>query len=170
MIKKLCQNQKGMTLLELLMVIALVGVLSIALGSISYSVIYRTEGNSAHVAAASGIENAASRIARDGQSAQNTNLVPGAAAVSSITLNWMDPITGDFHAVLYFLSGSDLRRRESINSVVQTETTVTKYFTGAGFSQPVNETRLFKVTLTSSGGSPTVNETREYHVTLRAMG
>ncbi len=168
--KKLSQNQKGMALLELLVVTALVGLLTIALGSISYSVIYRTRDNSAHVAAASGMESAVSWITNDGQRSQNTNLTPGAVAVSNLTLSWMDPVSGNSYAILYFLSGSDLRRRESINSVVQTERTVAKYVTAVGFSQPVNEIRLFKVSLTSSGGSPRVNETREYNVTLRAMG
>lgn len=170
MIKKLSQNQKGMALLELLVVTALVGLLTLALGSISYSVIYRTEGNSAHVAAASGMESAVSWITNDGQRAQNTTLSPGAEAVSNLTLNWLDPATGDSYTILYFLAGNDLRRRESINNVMQTERTVAKYMTAVGFSQPVNETRLFKVSLTSSGGSPRVNETREYYVTLRAMG
>ncbi len=170
MIKKLSQNQKGMALLELLVVIALIGLLTIALGSISYGVIYRTAGNSAHVSAASGMESAVSWITNDGQRSQNTNLIPGAEAVSNLTLSWTDPTAGDFYEISYFLSGNDLRRRESINSVVQTERTVAKYMTAISFSQPVNETRLFKVSLTSSGGSPRVNETREYHVTLRAMG
>ena len=170
MIKKLSQNQKGMTLLELMVVIALVGLLTIALASISYSVIYRTQGNSAHVAAASGMESAVRWITNDGQRSQNTSLIPGAGVVSNLTLSWMDPVSGDSYEIYYFLSGNDLRRRESINSVMQTERTVAKYMTAVGFSQPLNETRLFKVSLASSGGSPRVNETREYHVTLRAMG
>ncbi len=170
MIKKLSQNQEGMTLLELLVVIALVGLLTVAFGSISYGVIYRTAGNRAHVTAASGMESAVKWIANDGQGAQNTNLIPGAAAVGTITLNWTDPVGGNSYAIFYYLSGGDLRRRASTNGVVQTERTVAKYVTAAGFSQPVNETRLFKASLTSSGGSPRVTELREYNVTLRANG
>ncbi len=170
MIKKLTKNQKGMTLLELLVVTALVGLLTTAFASISFSVISRTELNSAHVAAALGMESAVSWITNDGQMAQNTSLIPGAEAVSNLTLYWMDPTTGNSYTIFYFLSESNLLRRDSINSVVQNEKIVAKYITGVGFSQPVDETRLFKVSLTSSGGSPRVNETREYHVTLRAVG
>jgi hypothetical protein len=158
-----------MALLELVVVIALMGLLTIAFGSISYNVIYRTRDNSGHVTAASGMESAVNWITNDGQGSQNTTLIPGAAAVGSLTLSWTDPATGDFHTILYFLSGTDLRRRESINSVVQTERTVVQHTTAVGFSQSVNDIRSFQVSLTASGGSIRVNETREYNVTLRAM-
>lgn len=170
MIRKLSQNQQGIALMELLVVIALMGLLTIALVSISYVVIPRTEDNSAHVASASGMESAANWITNDGHRSQNTNLIPGAEAVSNLTLSWTDPVNGDFYEISYYLSENDLRRKESINSVVQTERIVAKYMTVIGFSQPVNVTRAFKASLTSSGGGPRLNETREYHVTLRAMG
>jgi prepilin-type N-terminal cleavage/methylation domain-containing protein len=170
MIKKLYHNQKGFTLIELLVVTALVGLLTVVLGSFSYTVIYRTGSNRAHIAAASGTENAIRWITSDGLRANNTDLLPGAEVVNNLTLNWTDPITGDFHEIFYFLTGSDFLRQESINSVMLTERTVEKYVTGVAFSQPLNETRMFKVSLTSSGGSDRVNETREYHVLLRTMG
>jgi prepilin-type N-terminal cleavage/methylation domain-containing protein len=170
MIKRLTHNQKGMTLLEMVTVTALVGLLTVVFGSISYSIIYHTQDNRAHISAASGMENAIIWITRDGLRANNTDLIPGSGAVNSLTISWTDPIAGDFYEIFYFVTSSNLRRRESINSIVQMERTVETNVTGIGFSQPLNETWMFKVSLTLSGGSNRVNEMREYHVLLRNMG
>jgi hypothetical protein len=153
-----------------LIVTAIVGLLTVVLSSISYSAINRTGSNRAHIAAASGTENAIICITRDGLRANNTDLLSGAEAVSHLTLNWTDPITGEFYEIFYIVTGSELQRRESINSIIQTERTVETNVTGVAFSQPLNETRLFKVSLTLSGGSDRVNEMREYYVLLRNMG
>ena len=169
MIKILRGNQKGMVLIEMVMVTAIVGVLTGAFGSVIFSLVTHTESSNSHMTAACGMEAAARCISNDGQMAQNTDLTPGAAAVSSLNLSWTDPINGDFYEINYFLSGEELRREYSLNSVIEDTRTTARYVSSVGFCQPAGNERLFTVTITSSGGSPRVSETREYHVTLRAV-
>jgi hypothetical protein len=170
MIKKLLRSQKGTALLELVVAASVAGLLTVTLGSICYTMFVHIENNRAHIEAAAGMEKAINYITNDGQRAQNTSLAPGGATVDSLTLTWMDPLTGDSYSIAYFLSGSNLQRRVLKNSVQTDERTVGKHLTAAGFLQPLNETRLFKVSLTSSGGSSRVSELREYYVLLRAVG
>jgi len=169
MIKILRGNQKGMTLIEVVMVTAIVGILTGAFSSAIFSFLHHTESSNAHMTAACGIETAARCISNDGQMAQNPDLTPGAAAVNSLNLSWTDPVNGDFYEIDYFLSGEELRREYSLNSVVQDTRTIARYVSSVGFCQPAGNQHLFTVTITSSGGSPRVSETREYHVTLRAV-
>lgn len=169
MIKLLKENKRGMTLLEVVVATAIVAVLTTALGQSFFAVLRNSESNNGHMLAATGIQNAAHRLGSDGQMAQNTDLVPGAAAVASLNLNWIDPVTGDSYEVDYFLSGNELRRRESMNGEEQNTRTVARFITGILFSQPLGDERLFTVSIASSGGSVRVRETRKYHVTLRAV-
>ena len=169
MIKILKGNQKGMALIEVLMVTAIAGILTGAFSSAIFSLIHHTESSNSHMTAACSIETAARCISNDGQMAQNTDLTPGAAAVNSLNLSWTDPVNGDFYEINYFLSGEELRREYSLNSVVQDTRTIARYVSSLKFCQPAGNERLFTVTITSSGGSPRVSETREYHVTLRAV-
>jgi len=168
MIKMLKGNQMGMTLIEVLVVTAVVGMLTGAFSLSIFGILHHTASSNAHMTAATNIEQAGRWISNDGQMAQNTDLTPGAAPVSTITLSWTDPVNGNFYEIYYFLSGEKLQRQESINSAVQETRTVARYVTSISFSQPADDDRLFTVTISSSGGSPKVSETREYHVTLRA--
>ena len=168
MIKALMKNQKGMTFIEVIVVTAIIAAITGAFSSSIFGIFRHTESSNAHMTAASAIENAAHRISNDGQMAQNTDLIPGAAAVSSITLYWTDPISSDSYEIYYFLAANNIQRRESVNSIEQNTQTVARYITSIGFYQEAGDERLFTVTITSSGSSPRVNETREYHILLRA--
>ncbi|MDO8491919.1 MAG: hypothetical protein Q7T04_07900 [Dehalococcoidia bacterium] len=169
MTRTLLLGQRGLTILEVVVAVGITGLLATGLGSIGYGLLRHTQANSAHVTAASATEEAARLIVQDGQSAQQTSLVAGAPAVETLTLSWIDPTNGDSHEVVYSLSGNDVVRTKSVNSVVQSARTGARYMTAVGFSQPAGEGRLFKVSLTSSGGSATLAETREYYVALRAV-
>ena len=169
MIKRALRGQRGMSLVELVAAIAITGLLTTAFGSLGFSLLIHGDANNAHVTAASDTEEAARQIAQDGQSAQSTDLVAGADPVGSLTLSWMDPANGNTHQIAYALSGEDLRRTETINSVVQSVRTEASHVLGVEFSKSASQTRVFKMALTSSGGSSRVSETREYYVTLRAM-
>lgn len=159
-----------MTLLEMMVALAIVAGLTVGLGSITYSVLHHTKNNNAHVTAASNTEQAARSIAEDGQMAQTTDLIAGAAPVSSVTLNWIDPVNGDSHVVVYSLSGNNLQRSDSLNGGAPTVSTVARHVVSVGFYQPANNARLIEVTFTAAGISTSVNEVRKYYVMLRAVG
>lgn len=161
--------QRGFGLLELVIVVGLSGLLVTGLGSIGFGLLRHTETARARVTATTDIEEVARLVTRDGQTAQATDLVAGATAVNTLTLSWIDPVNGDSHEVAYTLSGQEVIRTKSVNSVVQNVRAAARHVSSLSFSQPVNETRLIKVTLASSGGSPWVAETKEYYVAIRAM-
>ena len=152
----------------MLVVIAIVGMLTGAFSASIFGIFHHTASSNAHMTAATNIEDAGRWISNDGQMSQNTDITPGAAPVSNINLSWTDPVNDDFYEIYYSLSGENLLRQKSINSVVQETRTVARYITSIFFSQPTGEERLFTASINSTGGSPKVSEGREYHVTLRA--
>lgn len=168
MIARLIRSQRGVTLLEMMVTIAIIGVVAAPLGAIGYSVLNRTGDDKARVTAAINIENAVHSIVSDGLMAQRTGLVPGALPVSSLNLGWIDPIEGGVYEVYYFLSGTDLRRRELLNNIVQAERSVARYVTGISFRMADADDHIFRVTASSSGGDTRVSEQGEYYVRLRA--
>ncbi len=170
MIRRAGRSQIGMTQVEMMATVAIISVLTIALGSMVYSVLRHAGRSGAHVTAASAIEEAARWVAHDGQMAQMVNLIPGAEPVSALVLTWIDPVTGDSFEVDYFLSGTDFRRREIVNSVLQGESTEASHISQVWFSQSAYAARLFKVSFTASALNAQVNESKEYYVALRAVG
>ncbi len=169
MIRRMLRDQRGISLLEMVVAVGISGLLAGGLGSIGFDLLRHSEVNKAHVTAASNIEGAARLVAQDGQSAQGTDLVVGAAGVNTVTLSWIDPTNGDSYVVVYSLSGDTLMRTKSVNSVVQTVTAAARHINSVSFSQPAGQDRLVKLNVTSSGGSGRVNETKEYYVALRAL-
>ena len=162
--KKIISNQKGIALLEMVVVTALVALLTGALSSATHSYFLHTASSNAHVTAATNIEEAARWISNDGQMAWSANVT-----TDSLDLTWQDLSGGNVtHDVNYSLSGDKLLRSESIGMVGPVVKTVGRYITGIEFSQPLGNDGLFTLSLTSTGGSSWVSETREYHVTLRA--
>jgi len=169
MIKLLKGNQKGITLVEVIVATALIGMLTGAFSASIFSIFRHTASSNAHTTAATSTEEAGYWISRDGQMAQSTDLTPGAAPVGTMQLIWTDPDSGDAYDIDYFLSGENLRRMETINSVEQGTRTVARHIIGIEFSQPPGDDRLFTANVTASGGGhQALSETREYHVTLRA--
>jgi hypothetical protein len=95
--------------------------------------------------------------------AQSTDLVDGAAPVSSMTLSWTDwsQDGGVPHSVTYGLSGTELLRTYDGQTL-----TVGHYVTSVGFS--LSGQALF-VTITSEGRTG-VSNTKTYRVNLRPTG
>lgn len=105
-------DQRGITLIETLVALALVGIVMSVSGSAFFQFLTQPQKQGGNIAAAYDVRNASVWVARDAQMAQTTNLVDGAAPVSSVSLGWTDPPTegGASHTVTYTLSGSNLLR------------------------------------------------------------
>jgi hypothetical protein len=169
MIKWLKGNQKGITFIEVIVVTALVGTLTGAFSASIFGIFRHTANSNARVTAACGTEEAAHWISNDGQMAQVTDLPPGAATVTTVKFSWTDPDNGDAYEIDYFLSAENLRRQETINSIVQGTRTVARNISSIEFSRPAGDDRLFTANITASGGThQELSETREYHIVLRA--
>ncbi len=167
MISIIKRNQQGMTLVEIVVAGAIIAAPTRASSTIILSMLHHTAGSTAPVTAATSIEDAAHRISKDGQMAQNTDLLPD-NPVNSITLSWTDPANSDNYAVSYVLVGNKLQRQETINLGTPTTQAVAISIDSIEFYQPLGTTDFFTAKITSSGNSASVNETREYHILLRA--
>jgi prepilin-type N-terminal cleavage/methylation domain-containing protein len=124
-------KQSGMTMVELIIAIAITGVIVVFLGVSIYQIITVSEYGNNRLTALHEIQNAAYWLNTDGQGAIN------AAGGSQLMLTLSDNST-----VIYSLSGTDL-----IRSVDGTPLTVARNITNASFS--VND-RIITISLTSS--------------------
>ena len=105
-------NQRGVTLIETLVALALVGMVTSLSGSALFQFLTQPQRQSGNTVAAYDVRNAAAWVLRDAQMAQTTDLVDEAAPVFSLSLGWTDPALegGASHTVTYALSGSTLLR------------------------------------------------------------
>lgn len=151
-------DQKGITLVEVLVATAITGLIVGALGTAIHQFITTSERGNQELIALNDVRNAGHWLTLDGQRAESTNLVDGAPAVGNVTLSWTTE--GQVHTSTYSLSGPELKR--DLNGTV---TTVARHVSTAGFSLAG---QLFTATLTSTPeGRSAVSEQATYKVWLR---
>lgn len=165
-------GQGGFTLLEVLASMVIGGALLGALVPAIFEITRVTSLNTTSITAAVQVESAARWLAKDGQGAQNTNLVDGAPAVNTVTLSWTDYTSwgtsfanpGQFttHSITYSLSGTNLRRSLDGNT-----RTVASDVTSILFSRS-GRVMTIAVTAAPPGLLPFAHQ-RTYNVTLRSL-
>lgn len=124
---KMGTDQRGMTLVEVLMAAGIAAILVGVLGSAIFQFMQVTERGNNQFRALHDVQNAGYWLTRDGKRAATTDLLEGAQPVESITLNWTDG--GQPHTVAYSLLGTDLQRDHN-----GTITTVARHISSLGFS------------------------------------
>lgn len=149
-------GQRGMTLLELLVTIGLVGMLSGLAGTSAYQVVRMTARGTDELSAIHDLRNAGQWIVLDGQRAYTLDLVDGAAPATSMTLRWIADDSD--HTAIYSLSGTELRRNYDGTVMV-----VAHHVSSVGFS--VNQ-RLLRASVVSSPSASTSKQLT-YEVYLR---
>ncbi len=156
-------GQKGMTLIELMVSLAITGmVVSGALGLIFHE--FRgTAIAKTYVTAAHEIGNAARWISQDAMMTESSGLVDGAQPTDKITLTWIERY--DFanipHSSIYSLYGNELHR--DYDGII---TTVARNITGVEFSQIGNLLEV-SISCTPQWWNPKTVE-RTYSIYLRA--
>jgi len=117
-------KQKGFTLVELLVALAITGILLLVLVLTIHSILVNTTNNNDKVVVLSNVDRAALYIRRDLQQAQDTDLPEYGAPQSSCTLTWID-ITGfttdnsTSHSCTYALVDTNLERSyDGITSII----------------------------------------------------
>ncbi len=163
-------NQRGFTLIEIMMVLAIGGIIMPAVAATIFAVVQGSGRNDGTAVALADLDRAAHWLTRDLVLAQTTNLIDGAQPVpgAGLVLTWNDLTIWAqqeglvSHSVSYTVSGTQLLR--NYDGQV---TTVSKYLTLVQFSI---SGRLLTMTLTSSPGIfiPRPRETRTYVIYLRA--
>ena len=165
--KKLKKDQRGLTLVELLIVIAITGIIT---GGITMSIfqVFNINTRTANrMAAVSQVENAGSWVSPDVQMSQSVET--GVNSGFPLTLTWEEWGTNNTHEVIYTLENMSgglkkLQREHSIDSVPDSTIVVAEYIDPAETSCDRDGLVLtFKVTATVGEQS----ETREYKVKPR---
>jgi len=155
---KTCVDQRGMTLVELLVASAIAAMLVGVLGSAIFQFMQATEQGNDQFRAMQDIRNAGHWIAWDGKGAQTTNLIEGTDPVESVTLSWTDG--GRAHTSTYSLSGTDLRRDHN-----GTVTTVARHISSVGFS--ISQGVITTTLISSPEGRRGVSKDTTYKTCLR---
>ena len=159
--KKLKKDQKGFTLVELLIVIAITGLISWGITMTIFQVFDINTRSTNRMAAITQLQNAGLWVSQDAQMANNVSTEP-----EFLQLTWIEWETGYSHAVNYTLEDNTLQRSYSVGGGDPTVTTIAEYIDSDQTScdwDDVNKILTFTVTATVGEES----ETREYEVKPR---
>lgn len=168
------KNQRGFTFIEVMLVIAITGVITGGITMTFFQVINGNIRTSNHMTAVRQVQSAGYWVSHDAQMAQEVEV--GAASGFPFTLTWTD-LDGYKHHFFYSLVDmpsnglKNLRRNHSVTDPVTGQTTVTETGIIAQFIDPAAQTScvwgggalVFTVTATVQQQS----ETRIYRVIPR---
>ena len=165
--KRLKKGEKGFTLVELLIVIAITGLITGGITMTIFQVFNINTRNTNRMTAVRQVQNAGFWVSPDVQMAQN--VTPGGSSGFPLTLTWEEWATGNNHTVVYTLvdmSGGlkKLWRSHSVTGGNSTVTPIAEYIDPVQTSF-VPASGAFNFTVTATLGGQT--ETRVYEVTPR---
>lgn len=166
-------GEKGFTLLETVIAIALIAVAAGSAGAATFQIFRNTERNNDYITAVRQVHNAGYWISRDAQMAQSVTTEP-----DFLTISWTEDVTGDpiYHSVTYSFEDltdgiGKLKRNHVSSGGADEDTLVAQYIyydptdvddtSKASYEQPVLTVQLTSIL------EETV-ETREYRITHRA--
>ncbi len=163
-------NQKGLTLLELLAVMAISALIVAAVASGIHQLFTSSDRDSNYMAAFGQVQNAGSWVSHDAVMAQQVTVDSDPATPEFITLVWLD-WEGDEHQVDYTLADADdglkkLMRAYSVNGGSAETVFVAGYIDSANTSCSWDGGMLTLV-ITAQVGEETA--TRTYNVKARPL-
>ncbi|MFC2021123.1 type II secretion system protein J [Chloroflexota bacterium] len=157
------KNQKGYTLNEMLVALAILGVIAPAISMVIFQVISVNTLTGNHLTAVNQVENAMYWIGRDAQMAQTVQT--GGGSGFPLNLTWVDwDLTSN--NVTYSIQNGELQRAYSINGGLPTSTVVAQHINNdseATNCQYASGVLTFKITA-SLGGFRPKSETRIHEV------
>jgi len=163
------KNQRGFTLIELMIAIAITGIIT---GGITMTIFQVFSGNarsSNHMTAVRQVQNAGYWISHDTQMAQNVVPDPGDTGFP-LTLTWSDWDSGDVHQVIYTLLVDNKLQREHYTNLNLDATTIVAEYIDPDETSCVWDDGTGTLTLTVTatvGGWQPASETRVYEVIPR---
>jgi len=164
------QGEEGFTLIEVVMVTAIIALIAGAATMVTFQLVRGTERSNDHMTAVNQVQNAGYWISRDAQMAKN--VTAGLTLPDFLILSWVEEESGE-HQVTYKLEAmpsselKKLQRHLSINEGPDTATFVAQYIDPEKTSCNFTDNKLI-LTVTAAGGSGSPkSETRIYEVTPR---
>ena len=158
------KDQRGMTLIELLVALALVGIITGGITMTISQVLTINTRTSNHMVAVRQVQQAGKEVSKDALQAQS--LASGNSSGFFLTMAWIEWETGASHNVTYTLEDNKLQRSHSVNGGDPTVTRVAQYIDPDPYQTSCDwdgEWLTFTVTATVGGQS----ETRVYEVEPR---
>jgi prepilin-type N-terminal cleavage/methylation domain-containing protein len=166
---KLKKDQNGFTLIEVLIAIAITGLITWGITMTIFQVFDINTRSTNRMSAITQLENAGLWVSQDVQMAQT--VTPSESSGFPLTLTWNDWDTGASHVVNYTLPLEDkkLWREHYIDLVLNSTKMVAEYINSdpaktSFVEDPEGDAYIFTITATVGGES----ETRVYKVTPRA--
>ncbi len=169
---KMCmQDQKGFSLIEILVVVAITGVVSVAISAIIFTMMDVVTQNRSHIDAIVQVQNAERWLERDVKMAQTVEVVRNDPThTGTLNLSWHD-WDGNRSEVTYSIEDGELIRTEIEYPVIGlTSNYVTLIAkdvvsgspsTSFAVSTALTQRRSVHVFITVENNSSTVSETRE---------
>lgn len=152
-LRRLIYGKNGFTLIEMVVTLAITGIIGVGAAAASYHVLTQSTSNSEHTSASQHALNAVHWISRDTQMAQTVS--PDGASGFPLTLQWVDWDNTECELV-YTIDDGILRRSYYIDGGLESEVVVAQYInpdvemTNCGFSDGV---LTLKITATAGEGA-----------------
>ena len=163
------KNQRGVTLVELIIAVAITGIITGGITMTIFQVFGGNERTSNHMTAIRQVQNAGYWISHDTQMAQSVdtdNLTPP----EILKLTWTDWESGDMHQVIYTLLVDNKLQREHYTNLNLDATTIVAQYINPDQTSCVWDDAEGKLTLTVTAtvvGWKSASETRIYEVIPR---
>jgi prepilin-type N-terminal cleavage/methylation domain-containing protein len=170
-LKLINKNQLGFTLIELMLAVALSGIITGAITTTIIQVVTGTVRTNNHMIAVRQVQSAGYWISHDTVMIQQEPVIVNNASsqLESITLTWYEWNSDEVHEVVYSLADNNLRRSYSVNGT--TETGIIAEFINPDPEKTKCEFTggklTFTITATVGAGSQAQSETRVYEVKPR---
>ena len=163
------REQQGYNLIEIMVGIAVTSLMLGVMTTIVLRVGEGFDGNNSLIKATNQIEQAVGFIASDIRMAKFSDLISGAAPVSTVNLGWTDYYAGSNvgYKSVYSLNGTDLQRVYTVGGVAATSM-VGKSISTIAFSISGSLVTV-SISTSATSGPKTQNETKTYRFFMRPV-